>query len=285
MEAKLRECLASVRERTDFEPQVAVVLGSGLGDFVRAVDVVTTIPYAEVRGLPVCTVEGHAGRLVLGFVAGVPAVVLQGRIHYYEGHAMADVVRPVRLAGLLGAKALILTNAAGAIRDRLAPGDLMMIDDHISSLVPSPLVGPHAEELGERFPDMSGVYDAELRAIAREVADEAGIALREGTYVQVSGPNYETPAEVRMLRGWGADAVGMSTAVEAMAAHAMGLRVFGVSCITNLAAGITSEPLSHAEVQRIAATAADSLERLLSALVARIGESLAAPRSRVSDVL
>ncbi|MBQ1396505.1 MAG: purine-nucleoside phosphorylase [Eubacterium sp.] len=268
---KLMNCLAQVRKKTDFVPEVALVLGSGLGGYARNMEVACEIPYSEIEGFPVSTVPGHDGRYIFGFVGGVPMVAMKGRVHYYEGYPISDVVLPVRLMGLLGAKKLILTNAAGGIDLSFEPGDLMAIRDHIVSFVPSPLVGPNIEELGTRFPDMSRVYDPALAALIEEAAAEEGIPLKEGVYLQTTGPQFETPAEIKAFRRLGANAVGMSTAVEAVAARHMGLRVCGISCISNMAAGILDQPLTHAEVQETADRVADRFERLVSALIVKLG--------------
>ena len=268
---KLMNCLAQVRKKTDFVPEVALVLGSGLGGYARNMEVACEIPYSEIEGFPVSTVPGHEGRYIFGYVGGVPMVAMKGRVHYYEGYPISDVVLPVRLMGLLGAKKLILTNAAGGIDLSFEPGDLMAIRDHIVSFVPSPLVGPNIEELGTRFPDMSRVYDPALAALIEEAAAEEGIPLKEGVYLQTTGPQFETPAEIKAFRRLGANAVGMSTAVEAVAARHMGLRVCGISCISNMAAGILDQPLTHAEVQETADRVADRFERLVSALIVKLG--------------
>lgn len=260
---KLQRCYTQLREKTDFIPRVALVLGSGLGGYAEEIDIVCAVPYTELEGFPVSTVPGHKGRFVFGHVAGVPVVAMEGRVHYYEGYDTADVVLPIRLMGMLGAQALILTNAAGGVNFSFAPGDLMLITDHISTFIPSPLRGENIDELGPRFPDMSAVYDKELCHAVRGVADGLDLHLREGVYLQTPGPAFETPAEVRMARTLGADAVGMSTACEAIAARHMGLRVCGISCISNLACGMTDKPLSHEEVQETA----DAVSRNFKALV------------------
>lgn len=271
MEEKLRRALDFIREKTQLVPQVALVLGSGLGEYGKQISLETEIPYGEIPGFPVSTVEGHQGKFLLGHIGTIPVVMMQGRVHYYEGYSMGDVVMPVRLMGLMGAKTLVLTNAAGGIRQDLAPGDLMLITDHISSFVPSPLVGPNLSSLGPRFPDMSRVYSRKLWKTGREAARNAGISLKEGVYVQASGPNYETPAEIRMFRALGADAVGMSTACEAMAANHMGLEVCGISCITNMAAGILDQPLDHREVQAAADRVKDQFEKLVTGIILSLG--------------
>lgn len=264
---KLLRCLKSVREKTDFIPETALILGSGLGDFAEDIKVVDTIDYAEIEGFPVSTVHGHKGRFVFGYVEETPVVIMQGRVHYYEGYDMADVVLPTRLMGLLGAKKILLTNAAGGANENFHPGDLMMITDHITTAVPSPLIGPNIEELGTRFPDMSQVYSLRLQKVIKKCAKECGIRLQEGVYVQFTGPNYETPAEVRLAKIWGGDAVGMSTACEAMAAHHMGMEVCGISCITNMAAGISKTELSHKEVQETADRVAKTFKMLVAKII------------------
>ena len=267
MYQKLKKCLESVRKKTDFQPETGLVLGSGLGDFADGIEIRDVVEYSDIEGFPVSTVKGHKGRFVFGYVDSVPVVIMQGRVHYYEGYAMSDVVLPARLMGMMGAKRLFLTNAAGGVNENFRPGDFMMITDHIASAVPSPLIGANIEELGSRFPDMSEVYSLRLQEVIRRSAEECGIRLQEGVYVQLTGPNYETPAEIRMCRGWGGDAVGMSTACEAMAARHMGLEVCGISCITNLAAGISSEKLDHKEVQETADRVAQSFKELVTKIV------------------
>lgn len=264
---KLQKCAAAVRAKIDFRPEVALVLGSGLGEYARNMDVKAQIAYSEIEGFPVSTVAGHDGRFLFGYVRGVPVVLMKGRVHFYEGYEMSDVVMPVRIMGLLGAEKLILTNAAGGVNLSFAPGDLMMITDHISTFIKSPLIGPNVEELGTRFPDMSHVYDPELCEKIRQAAGRTGIKIREGIYLQCTGPNYETPAEIRMIRTLGADAVGMSTVCEAIAARHMGMRVCGISCITNMAAGILDQPLNHREVQETADRVKDSFERLITEVI------------------
>ncbi|MBQ7119217.1 MAG: purine-nucleoside phosphorylase [Oscillospiraceae bacterium] len=249
---KLELALADIRKKTDFVPKIGLVLGSGLGGLADDMDIVSEISYSEISDFPISTVSGHAGKFLFGYIEDVPVVVMQGRVHYYEGYDIHDVVLPIRIMGLLGAKILFLTNAAGGIRRDFSKGCLMVIRDHISSLVPSPLIGPNIDELGVRFPDMSCVYDEELCTIIKNSANELSINVEEGVYIQTSGPNYETPAEIRAYSLWGADAVGMSTACEAMTARHMGIRVCGISCITNMAAGISDAPLSHAEVKETA---------------------------------
>lgn len=268
---RLLKCKEEIRKRTDFVPEIAVVLGSGLGGYADNMEIHSAIPYRDIPGFPVSTVQGHDGRFLFGYVRGIPVVLMKGRVHYYEGYPMEDVVLPVRLMGLLGAGTVILTNAAGGINRAFQAGDLMLIRDHISIAVPNPLRGENMDELGVRFPDMSHVYDEELQEAARETARELGITLREGVYVQCAGPSYETPAEIRMFGALGADAVGMSTVCEAIAARHMGIRVCGVSCITNMAAGILDQPLDHKEVQESADRVKETFESLITGLVERIG--------------
>ena len=271
----LRECVASIRMKTDFVPKAALVLGSGLGDFAEtSVEIVKTVDYGEIENFPRSTVEGHKGRFVFGYIGEVPVVVMQGRVHFYEGYPSAVAVLPIRLMSMLGAKVLFLTNASGGINANFSAGDFMRITDHISSFVPNPLIGRNIDEMGTRFPDMSKVYDPELRSIILETADELGIKLQQGVYLQLTGPSFETPAEIRMLRTFGADAVGMSTAIEAIAARHAGMRVCGISCISNLACGMTDQPLSHAEVQECADKAAPKFKALVSGAIAKMGKIL-----------
>lgn len=267
---KLIKCKESILKKIDFKPEVALILGSGLGDYADELEIEQSIDYSEIEGFPTSTVAGHKGRFVFAHVEGVPVVIMQGRVHYYEGYPMSDVVLPTRLMGLLGAKKIILTNAAGGVNFKFKPGDFMMITDHITTAVPSPLIGPNIEELGVRFPDMSEVYDVELQEVIRNAAKTLEIPLQEGVYMQFTGPSYETPAEIRMCRTWGGDAAGMSTACEAMAAHHMGMRVCGISCITNLAAGMSKEKLDHKEVQETADRVAVQFKQLVTEVIKNI---------------
>lgn len=264
---KLRNCYRQVREKTDFVPETAIVLGSGLGDFAERISVREEVSYSEIDGFPISTVPGHAGKFIFGYIGDRPVVCMKGRVHYYEGYDISDVVLPVRLMGLLGAKILFLTNASGGINREFQAGDLMLLVDQISVFAPNPLIGPNIEQLGTRFPDMTQIYDRELQDVLRRSAAERGICLKEGVYAQLTGPSFESPAEIRMLRSLGADAVGMSTAVEAIAARHMGLRVCGVSCVCNPAAGMTETPLSHEEVQAAADRASAAFAGLLLAAV------------------
>ena len=269
---KLVKCYESVRAKTDFEPKVALILGSGLGNYAKNIKVVTEIDYHDIEGFPVSTVSGHAGKFIFGYVADVPVVCMQGRIHFYEGYPMTDVVLPTRLMKLLGAKVLFLTNAAGGVQDGMKAGNLMMLTDHIACLVPSPLMGPNIDELGTRFPDMSNIYDKDLQQVVRDCANKLEIKLKEGVYVQFTGPAYESPAEVQMAKSWGGAAVGMSTACEAIAANHMGMKILGISCITNLAAGISPVPLTHEEVKITADETAPKFEALTTAIITEIGK-------------
>ena len=264
---KLAISLESVRAKTKFEPRAALILGSGLGDYADEIQIEQTIDYTDIKGFPVSTVAGHKGRFVFGYVSEVPVVIMQGRVHYYEGYPMSDVVLPTRLMGMMGAKKLILTNAAGGMNPDYQPGDFMLITDHITTGIPSPLIGENIDELGVRFPDMSEVYSSTLRELIKKEAGRLGIRLQEGVYVQLTGPAYETPAEIRMCRNWGGDAVGMSTACEAMAARHMGMEVCGISCITNLAAGMSAKQLVHKEVQETAGRVAGQFKQLVTAIL------------------
>ena len=267
---KLMKCYESVREKIDFVPEIALVLGSGLGDYGDNIDVVATLDYHDIEGFPVSTVEGHKGRFIFGYVNEVPVVCMQGRVHYYEGYHMTDVVLPTRLMKLMGAKVLFLTNAAGGLNFDFEAGDLMLITDHIMNFVPSPLIGQNINELGLRFPDMSDIYKPDLQEIIRKTAKEQGIKLQEGVYIQLTGPNFETPTEVKMCRLLGADAAGMSTAAEAVAANHMGMRVCGISCISNLGCGMTDAPLSHIEVQETADRVAVLFKQLVTESIVNI---------------
>ena len=266
--ARIAEHLGACR------PRIAIILGSGLGQLADRIGRATNIPYADIPGFPSSTVVGHAGRLVAGTMDSCDVIALSGRFHLYEGHSAATAALPVRVAHALGARVLFVSNAAGGVRHTLRPGDLMLIHDHINLMGRNPLIGPVVDG-DERFPDMSAPYDRELLSIMRAVALEAGIPVTEGVYAGLLGPSYETPAEVRMLRWMGADAVGMSTVPEVLAARAMGMRVAGVSCITNHAAGMTAQPLSHHEVIEIADRVKESFETLVRGLVRRVRETLA----------
>ena len=269
---KLMRCHENVRKKTDFVPKVAIVLGSGLGDYAEDVRVAYELSYSELEDFPISTVPGHAGKFIFGFVDDIPVACMKGRVHYYEGYPVSDVVLPIRLLKLMGAEILFLTNAAGGVNTSFHAGDLMMIKDHISAFAPNPLIGPNIEELGVRFPDMSSVYDRDLQKLLVRTAKENRIYLQEGVYAQMTGPSYESPAEIRMLRSLGCDAVGMSTVVEAIAARHMGMKICGVSCISNLAAGMSANPLSHREVQEAADMAAPNFKKLVTEAVKRMAE-------------
>ena len=260
----------SLRSKTDFVPDVALVLGSGLGDFADNMSDISFVSYDDIEGMPVSTVPGHSGKFVFGMVGNVKVVAMKGRVHHYEGYPMNKVVLPIRLMKLMGAKKIVLTNAAGGINNNFKPGDLMMITDHISTFVKSPLIGSNIEELGTRFPDMSDVYNKELQKIVNDVSKENNIDLKKGVYLQTTGPNYETPAEICMFRTLGADAVGMSTACEAMVAKHMGMDIVGISCITNLAAGMSKQPLNHKEVAEIADKSSKNFQTLVWKVIERI---------------
>jgi purine-nucleoside phosphorylase len=267
---KLMKCYACFQEKINFTPKIALVLGSGLGDYADDIRVVDTLDYHDIDGFPVSTVTGHQGKYIFGYVGEVPVVCMQGRVHYYEGYSMSDVVLPIRLMKLMGAEVLFLTNAAGGINRDFHAGDFMLIRDQIASLVPSPLIGPNPEQLGVRFPDMSDIYDKALRDIIKSTAASLDIPLQEGVYIQLTGPNYESPSEVKMCGILGADAVGMSTACEAIAANHMNMQICGISCISNLACGISDKPLSHKEVQETADRVAPLFKKLVTACIQNI---------------
>lgn len=252
-------------------PRVGLILGSGLGSFADTLDGLRKIPYAELEGFHAPTIIGHAGNLCFGQVSGVPVVAMQGRIHYYEGHDVATVVHPARTLCALGVEAIVVTNAAGGIRADMHPGDLMLLRDHLNLMGVNPLRGPNDPAIGQRFPDMSHAYDPELREAAKTAAAAAGIPLSEGIYAGLCGPSYETPAEIRYLRTIGADAVGMSTVPEVIAARHLGVRALGISCITNLAAGLGGSTLNHDEVEETARKARARFEGLLRGLLAELG--------------
>lgn len=264
---KLLKCYDCFKQKINFTPKIALILGSGLGDYAEGIQVEATLDYHDIEGFPVSTVPGHQGKYIFGYVGEVPVVCMQGRVHYYEGYDISDVVLPIRLMKLMGAEVLFLTNASGGINTSFQAGDFMMITDQIASFVPSPLIGANIDQLGVRFPDMSDIYDKELQKIIRKTAVRLDIPLQEGVYIQLTGPNYESPAEVRMCRTLGADAVGMSTACEAIAANHMGMQICGISCISNLACGITDNPLTHQEVQETADRVAPLFKQLVTAAI------------------
>ena len=265
---RVQAAAAAVRSRVSAAPQVGLILGSGLGAYADKLDRATRIPYGDIPHFPQSHVVGHKGCLVLGERGGVRCVAMQGRVHMYEGHSAQTVSFPARVLIALGAKVLVITNAAGGVNPAWPPGTLMLIRDHIDLLRDHALRGPNDERLGPRFPDMTRAYAPELQALVREVAASAGIHLEQGVYVAMPGPTYETPAEVQMLRGLGADATGMSTVPEVVVARHMGARVIGISCITNQAAGISGQELSHAEVTETATRVRATFEQLLDAILA-----------------
>lgn len=265
--AQLDEATGVVRARTGLGPSIGVVLGSGLGAFADALEDRVAVPYGEIPHFPTSTVAGHGGALVVGRSRGVPVAVLKGRVHFYEGYTLDQVVFPVRVLGRLGVRTLVVTNAAGAINPAFAPGDLMVIQDHVN-LLGNPLLGPNEEALGPRFPDMSEAYDRGLRDAAEAACRAAGAPCRRGVYVALPGPSYETPAEIRAFRALGADAVGMSTVPEVIAARHMGMRVVGLSCLTNMAAGVTDRKLDHREVLETGERVKGALLEVLARVVA-----------------
>ncbi len=273
MSATIEDAVAAIEAHTSLRPEVGVVLGSGLGSFADAVQEAVETPYAEIPGWPVATAVGHAGTLVMGTFGGVPVAVLKGRAHLYEGHEPAKVVFGVRVLGRLGIRSLVLTNACGALDASVVPGTLVAVSDHLNLQGSSPLVGPNDETLGPRFPDMTGAYDPEYRAVARAAAERLGLTLGEGVYAAWLGPAFETPAEIRMLRTLGADLVGMSTVPEVLAARHMGIRCLALSCVTNAAAGVLDEPIDHEKVLEIGARAAGDLVALLREVIPALASS------------
>lgn len=263
-------CVKAIREKTDFVPEVGLILGSGLGDYAERIENKILIPYSELPEFPVSTVAGHAGRFVLGTVCGRRVIAMQGRVHFYEGYSQRKITLPVRIMKALGVEKLIITNAAGGVNRSFGPGTLMMISDHINYSGSNPLIGENPEQFGARFPDMSNIYSKEYRAKLREEAEKAGIELREGVYMMFSGPSYETPAEVRMAGLLGADAVGMSTVPEAIVCSQMGVSVLGISSITNCAAGILDQPLSHAEVMEAANSVREKFTKVIDLALEKV---------------
>jgi len=263
----------TIRARFTEDLRIALVLGSGLGAFADDLEDAVSIPYAEIPGFARSTVEGHAGRMVLGRVGGVALAAMQGRFHYYEGYALEEVVFPVRVLGLLGIKSLVLTNAAGGVNVAFEQGSLMIISDHLNLMGVNPLRGTNDERFGSRFPDMSEVYSRAYQEIAAEEGRALNIELRRGIYAALSGPSYETPAEIRMMRTLGADAVGMSTVPEAIIARQMGINVLGLSCITNMAAGVFDQPINHEEVIETGARVHETFKELLRRVIPRLAIS------------
>jgi purine-nucleoside phosphorylase len=271
--AKLKETVDSIRARCSSQPALGLILGSGLGAYADRFEDRTIIPFGDLPHFPHSTAAGHSGNLVIGKAEELAAVALQGRVHLYEGYTMEQVAYPARVLGCLGIRTLIVTNAAGGINLDFRPGDLMLITDHINMMGANPLVGPNIDELGLRFPDMSEAYSGVLRKIAVDVARQRSINLREGVYVGLCGPSYETPAEIRMYRMLGADAVGMSTVPEVIAAGHMGIRVLGISCISNMAAGILPRKLTHQEVIETTERMKDKFLSLLQGIIPRIAQT------------
>lgn len=264
---QLEEAKRYIEDKTTLNPEVGLILGSGLGVLADTLEERVTIPYGDIPHFPVSTVEGHAGELLIGMAGGRPVVMMSGRFHLYEGYSPDTVTFPVRVMKAMGVRQLLVTNSAGGINTRFKPGDLMLITDHLNLTGQNPLAGPNEARLGPRFPDMSEAYSKRLRNVAREAAGQLGIELREGVYAGLLGPSYETPAEIRMLRQLGADAVGMSTVLEVIAARHAGLEVLGISCITNMAAGILDQPLSHDEVVETAARVRETFLELVRAII------------------
>lgn len=270
LQENIQESKQFILGRVSDQPEIGLILGSGLGVLAEEIESPTVIPYHEIPHFPVSTVEGHKGQLVIGTLGGKTVVAMQGRFHYYEGYSLAEVTFPVRVMAAIGVKTLLVTNAAGGVNTEFEPGDLMIITDHLNLTSQNPLIGPNDGQLGARFPDMSEAYTKELREIAQAVAEEQGIALREGIYAGLSGPSYETPAEIRMLRILGADAVGMSTVPEVIVARHNGLKILGISCISNMAAGILPQPLTHDEVMETAEKVKEKFLQLMRGIVAKL---------------
>ncbi|WP_182201358.1 purine-nucleoside phosphorylase [Paraliobacillus salinarum] len=266
----IQEAASYITEKLSISPKVGLILGSGLGMLADEIENPVKIKYETIPGFPVSTVEGHAGQLVSGTLMGVPVVAMQGRFHYYEGYGLEAVTFPVRVMKALGVEKLVVTNAAGGVNPALNPGDLMLITDHINNTGQDPLIGPNESKLGVRFPDMSTAYDRALQEVARDVAKEMNLDLKEGVYVWNTGPSYETPAEIRMLQKVGGDAVGMSTVPEVIVARHAGMNCLGVSCISNMAAGILDQPLSHDEVIETTEKVRDSFLRFVKDVLARM---------------
>lgn len=269
---RLQKCYDYVKTKVHFKPRVALVLGSGLGAYADDISIETIIPYADIPNFPVSTVQSHKGRFILGYIGDIPVIIMQGRVHFYEGYTMSEVVLPIRLMKLLGADILLLTNAAGSIDLTYKVGDFMLLTDHISSFLPSPLRGANIDKLGERFCDMTHTYDKNLQEIIKSVAKTLGITLKEGVYVQTPGPQFETGAEIAMYRILGAHAVGMSTACEAIAARHMGMKIGAISLISNFGAGITQNELTGEEVCETATEVADVFKMLITKSIEAIAK-------------
>jgi purine-nucleoside phosphorylase len=269
--SSLQEAVTFIQEKVQDQPKIGLILGSGLGMLADEIHNSVIISYDQIPHFPTSTVEGHAGQLVIGELEEKIVIAMQGRFHLYEGHPLDAVTFPIRVMKALGVESLLVTNAAGGVNTSFEPGNLMLMQDHINMMYRNPLIGPNDAELGERFPDMSTAYDAELRQLAEKVAEQQGITLRKGVYAGVLGPSYETPAEIRMIRAVGGDAVGMSTVPEVIVARHAGIRVLGISCITNMAAGILPQPLSHAEVMETAERVKGDFIQLLHGILKAIG--------------
>lgn len=269
---KIHDVQQFITGKTTIKPEIGLILGSGLGVLAEEITEAVTIPYEEIPHFPVSTVEGHKGQWVIGKLNGKNVVAMQGRFHFYEGYSLEEVTFPVRVMKAMGVQTLLITNASGGIQLDYEPGDLMIIKDHLNLTGSNPLIGPNDESFGVRFPDMSTAYDPELRNVARKVAEENGIDVKEGVYVGLTGPSYETPAEIRMLRILGADAVGMSTVPEVIVARHSGIRVLGISCISNMAAGILPQPLSHQEVMETGEKVKDKFLRLVRGVITEMQE-------------
>ncbi len=267
----------TISARANVTPKIALVLGSGLGAFADEFEEPVGIPYQEIPGFVSSTALGHVGRLVVGKVGGVPLLAMQGRVHYYEGYSLEEVTFPIRTFKLMGIETLILTNAAGGVDVELSQGALMVISDHLNLMGVNPLRGPNDERFGPRFPDMSEVYARDLQEMVGEEAKDLGVTIRRGIYAALTGPSYETPAEIHMLRAFGADAVGMSTVPEAIVARHMGMKVLGISCITNMAAGISEEPINHDEVIETGQRVRSTFTKLLRKLIARLPSGVSQP--------
>ncbi|MGL5574902.1 MAG: purine-nucleoside phosphorylase [Sarcina sp.] len=267
LSTKIKVAADYILEKSKYKPELALILGSGLGAIADTIEEAEYYNYSDIPGFPVSTVEGHAGRLVIGKLKGKVVVAMQGRFHYYEGYTMQEVTFPVRVMKLLGCEKLIVTNAAGAVNANYTPGDLMIITDHINLSGANPLIGRNLSEFGTRFPDMSDAYDKSLRVEVKKIASELGMELREGVYAMFSGPTYETPAEIKMARTMGADAVGMSTVPEVIIAKHSGLQVVGISCMTNMAAGILDQPLNHEEVMETSERVRKNFIALMTSII------------------
>jgi len=267
---QLDETVSFVEKQWSDRPEIAVVLGSGLGPLAEAIENQVRIPYAEVPNFAVSTVSGHAGELICGSLQGRRVICMNGRVHYYEGYTFAEITFPIKLFKRLGVKTLILTNAVGGIKTSFAAGDLMIVSDHLNLMGSNPLMGANNDTLGPRFPDMSEIYSRRLQELARKTGKELGLDLKTGVFAALTGPSYETPAEVRMLSILGADAVGMSVVPEAIIGNHMGLEILAISCVTNVAAGIRDQKLSHAEVQETAARIKGDFTRLVSRIIEQI---------------